>query len=102
MAKSYRSKILQSGRAGRFGWIGAMALAGLIAGAGQAWACTGFACVGDAVENGVSDTGFALQRGVEFTGRAVEAGVHGVAATFQKGAEATGHAVGQVVRPANS
>jgi hypothetical protein len=102
MAKSYRSEVLQSGRAWRFGLIGAMGFSYLIAGAGQAWACTGFACVGDAIENGVSDTGFALQRGVEFTGHAVETGVHGVASTFQKGAQATGHAVGEVTRPANS
>jgi len=102
MAKSYRFNILHSGRAWRVGGIGAMALAGMIAGAGQAWACNGFACVGDAVENGVSDTGMALQRGIEFTGHAVETGVHGIGATVQKGAQATGHAVGQVVRPANS
>jgi hypothetical protein len=48
MASSFRSKVLQHGRVWRFGWIGALGLAVVTAGATATpvWACYGSECVG--------------------------------------------------------
>ncbi len=96
MTKTFRSRPLRNSRALRFGLIAALGLAGLVAGAGQAWACEGFACVGEAIGQGAHDTGVAIEKGVRATGQVFERGAYGVGTTVQKGAHATGSAMEQV------
>ncbi len=78
--------------------MGAIGLAGVVAGADRAWACDGVACVGDAIAQGAHGAGVAIERGARFTGYALERGAYGLGTAVQKGVDATGRAVGQVAR----
>ncbi len=92
MASSLRSKVLQRGCVWRVGWMGAVGLAYVMAGADRVWACDGFECVGEGVERG----GNGIEKGGQVTGRAFERGAYDIWATVLGGAYATGHALGQV------
>lgn len=69
----------------------------LLAGAGQAGACGGWAdigCnVGKAIEKGVHDTGKAIEKGAHDTGNTVEKAAHDVGKTVEKAAQDTGKTV---------
>jgi hypothetical protein len=96
MTRSLRCRALRMGRVCTFGLMGAVGLAGFLAGAGQAQACEGFACVGEAIGQGAHDTGVAIEKGVRATGRVFARGAYDFGSTVEQGARATGRAVGQV------
>jgi hypothetical protein len=98
MARSFRSKTLRRGRAWSFGCAAAIGLACVVAGAGPAWACDGFGCLGTAIEQGAHDTGIAIERTVGVTGYAIDRGARGIGTAVQDTAQATGRAVSQVGR----
>ncbi len=85
MIRPFRSRPLRNSRALRFGLVAVLGLAGLVAGAGQAWACGGFACVGGAIGRSAHDTGAPIEKGVHATGRATGQVAEGTARV------ATGH-----------
>ncbi len=96
MTRSFRRRALRMGRVWTLGVMGAVGMAGLLAGAGQARACEGFACVGEAIGQGAHDTGVAIESGVRATGHVFERGAYDFGSAVQTGARATGRAVGQV------
>ena len=85
MTRSLRRRALRMGRVWIMGLMGAVGMAGFLAGAGQARACEGFACVGEAIGQGAHDTGVAIESGVRATGRVFARGAYEFGSTVQQG-----------------
>ena len=98
MAHSYRCSGPRRSRICTSGWMGALSLAFLGAGADRASACYGLDCVGDAIGQGLHGAGLALEKGARTTGYAVDRGVTGLGHAVQGTAQATGHALGEAGR----
>jgi hypothetical protein len=91
VASSFSFKVLQRGRVWRFGWIGAIGLAAVAAGAAPARACYGSECVGQGVAQGTHDTDKA-------TRPVLERGAYDVWATVLESAYAVGYTFGKVAQ----
>ena len=98
MARSFDSKTWRRGRGWSFGWVTAIGLVGVVAGASPAWACDGFGCVGTAIAQGAQGVGYAFERGVGVTGYAIDRGTRDLGTAAHETARATGRAVARVGR----
>ncbi len=101
MASNYRCSAPRRSRMWTSGWMGALSLAFLAAGADRASACYGLDCIGEAVGQGLHGAGLALERGARTTGYAVDQGVTGLGHAVQGTAQATGHALKEAGRGAD-
>ena len=93
MASSIRGGISRRDRMSAASLVAAVGLAAMIAGADRAAACDGVGCVGQAIGEGVHETGVGIGRR-RATGHVVEKGAVGVGGAVQKGVNTTGRALG--------